>query len=299
MSRRPACLSLVALVLVALAASPAAAAPVATIVRVTATSGWHRPSPDPTGVTYQRSVNRLVVVDSEVDEMPLYDGANAWSTTLGGHPHRSWTTLAITREPTDVTARGPKTLFLTDDRQHRVIRWSAGADARWGTSDDTSAWFSTRRFSTGDTEGLTFARLRHRTVLLICDGRGSEVYRLGPGPDHRFDGVPPVGDDVLKGSFDTASIGVVNPKGIFYDRQSKLVYIVGNRGDVIARTTVTGTLVDTIDISSLEIVHPSGILMAPASDDPSVRHLYVTDKGVDNNVDPSENDGRLIEISLS
>ncbi|MGZ4103813.1 MAG: hypothetical protein ACXVP8_00975 [Actinomycetota bacterium] len=55
----------------------------------------------------------------------------------------------------------------------------------------------------------------------------------------------------------------------------------------------------TIDISASGIVHPSGITIAPGSKQPRTRSLYVTDKGIDNNNKPSENDGQLFEFSLS
>jgi hypothetical protein len=301
MSRRILTPCLTALVLLGLVASPGEAVPAltATTVHVTRTFRWHHPSPDPTGVSYVRSANRLVVVDSEVDETRLFEGVNAWLTTTRGRPRKSWSTEAFTMEPTDVNARSPYTFFFTDDRLHRVFRATAGRDHKWGNADDLWTTFSTARFNSRDPEGITFATFRHRAQLLICDGKDAQVYRLAPGRNGRFDGLSPTGDDVLKPSFDTASIGVPNPKGIFWDASAKLVYILGYQGGIIARTTIKGDLVDTIDISALGLVHPSGIVMAPGSDDPTAKHLYVTDKGVDNDTDPQENDGRLFEIALS
>ena len=42
----------------------------------------------------------------------------------------------------------------------------------------------------------------------------------------------------------------------------------------------------------------SGITFAPGTDG-SPRRLYVTDRGVDNNVNPAENDGQLVEVKIS
>ncbi len=287
-----------ALVIVALAAP--AEAVTATKVHVTRTSRWRRPSPDPTGVTYLPRLKRLVIVDSEVDEIPrLWHGVNVWFTTLRGRPRRAWSTLAFSHEPTDVRMRGRNTFWFTDDRAHKVVRLGWGRDKSWGTKDDRSSSFSTSPFGARDTESLAFAQVRKRhPLLLIADGKDSEVYRIAPGRNRRFDGVPPNGDDVVKASFDTEALGVPNPKGLFWNGKEKLLYVIGFNGALIARTTITGSLVDTIDTSGLGFQHPSSLWMAPASRGKG-RHLYVTDKGLDNDVRPRENDGRLFELKLS
>src|SRR5207247_8594685 len=49
---------------------PAQAAQHAVKVRVARTSVWSTPSPDPMGITYDPRTHRLLISDSEVDEMP-------------------------------------------------------------------------------------------------------------------------------------------------------------------------------------------------------------------------------------
>ena len=68
---------------------------------------------------------------------------------------------------------------------------------------------------------------------------------------------------------------------------------------MIAEVTTKGELVDTVDISSSGIDSPAGVVLAPGSDDPEVTHVYVADRGVDNNDAPAENDGRIFEFELS
>ncbi|HEY6651841.1 MAG TPA: hypothetical protein VI364_06050, partial [Actinomycetota bacterium] len=47
------------------------------VVRVSLTSVWFTPSPDPMGITYDPRTHRLLIGDSEVDEMPsLWKGRN-------------------------------------------------------------------------------------------------------------------------------------------------------------------------------------------------------------------------------
>jgi len=296
--RRIVAVSVAATMLTVAKSPPAFAQTTASVVRVTDTSQWRRPSPDPTGVVYQRSTGRLIVVDSEVEETPLYDGANVWFTSRRAVPKGSWSTIAFSHEPTDVTVRGRRTFFFSNDDRDKVLRVRRGADRTWGTQDDQVTSFSTRSFGSRDPEGLAFARLRRGAFLFIADGNGAEVYRIAPGPNGRFDGVAPVGDDVVS-SFDTRALGLTDPKGVAFEAGTRLLYLVSHAEDTIVRVTPMGRFVDAIDISSSGILHPSGITLAPGSDDPSVMHVFVTDKGLDNNPHPDENDGRIFEFALS
>ena len=54
----------------AMLSAPPAHAAHGAIVRVTLTSVWATPSPDPMGITYDPRTQRLLISDSEVDEMP-------------------------------------------------------------------------------------------------------------------------------------------------------------------------------------------------------------------------------------
>lgn len=288
-------------VLAGLAVLPAPAlaeAPTATLVRVTLTSGWAEPSPDPMGLAYQRWKDRLVVVDSEVEETGLFAGVNVWFASPAGEVRRSWATTAFSREPTDVAIRGKRTLFVTDDNQDRVFIVRRGPDKRWGSADDVVPSFSTRPFRCRDPEGLELAR----GSLFVTDGNDRRVYRVDPGPNRRFDGVPPVGDDVVT-SFGTGALGLRDPEDLAWDRDTGLLYLISRIDPVIVRTTLAGEPVDRIDLSSFGLVAPAGIALAPGSDDPATQHVYIADRGMDNDADkggdPQENDGRLFELALT
>ena len=53
-----------------------------------------------------------------------------------------------------------------------------------------------------------------------------------------------------------------------------------------------------IDISATDIKAASGITFAPGTDG-SPSRLHITDRGVDNNVNPHENDGKLFELKIT
>ncbi len=268
------------------------------MVHIVKTSKWHRPSPDPQGIAYQRSTGSFVVPDSEVEEtvdgVTHWKGVNVWLTTTRGKVKHSWSTTAWSDEPTDVAIHAKKTLFFSDDNQDMIFKVRTGPDRTWGTRDDRVSSFGTRAFGSHDPSGLAFGD----GFLFVSDGKSNRVYQIDPGRDGRFDGVAPVGDDVVT-SFDTRPLRLRDPEGIGFDRATGYLYLPNRHGKVIIRVTLDGHLVDSIDVSSLGIVSPTGIAFAPGSDDPSATHVYVTDRGIDNNMDPNENDGRIFELALN
>jgi hypothetical protein len=267
-------------------------------VRVIRTSRWVRPSPDPVGLAYHRAKGRLIVVDSEVEETPRWARANIWFAKTGGTVTRSWSLARFSVEPTDVAFKDRATLFIVDDNKERIFRLRRGPDAIWGTKDDAVRGFSTRAFGSLDPEGLEFAR----GSLFVTDGNAARVFRVLPGPNRFFDGVPPAGDDVVR-SFGTLGLGLRDPEDLAYDRVTGLLYLISRIDDVIVRTNLQGQPVDLIDLSSFGLVNPAGITFGPGSFNRSARHLYLADRGIDNDVDnggrPDENDGRIFELALT
>src|SRR3954465_4670777 len=89
----------------ALAPAAQAGTLTATLVATRSTSVWGVPSPDPAGITYDAQHGRLVLSDSEADEMPLYKGTNVFFSTLDGKQDPAavgWTTEPWSYEPAGV-----------------------------------------------------------------------------------------------------------------------------------------------------------------------------------------------------
>jgi hypothetical protein len=267
-------------------------------VRLIRTSRWVRPSPDPVGLAYHRVKGRLIVVDSEVEETRLWERANIWFAKTGGTVTRWWSLARFSIEPTDVAFKDRATLFIADDNRERIFRLRRGPDGTWGTRDDAVRGFSTRAFGSLDPEGLEFAR----GSLFVTDGNAARVFRILPGPDRVFNGVRPAGDDVVR-SFGTLGLGLRDPEDLAYDRATGLLYLISRIDDVVVRTNLRGQPVDTIDLSSFGLVNPAGVTFGRGSSNPSAWHLYLADRGIDNDVDnggrPDENDGRIFEFALS
>ena len=290
-----AAIAVVAVIVLATSVAATGAATASTkAVRVTATSSWSPPSPDPAGIAYVASAGRFVVVDCDVDELALWQGASAWSVAPNGSASSSWSVRTFTSEPSDVASKNPSTLMFSDDSRKRIVTVIRGSDGAWGTSDDVSSAFSTTAFGSNDPEGLALGG----GSLFVSDGDGRKVYRLTAGPNKVFDGVAPTGDDVLADTFNTAPLGLSDPEGITFDAATGHLFLVSTLEDVIVEATVRGARVATYDISSANVKNPGGIALAPASNGSGVRHAYVVDRGADNSSTPGENDGRLFEFAL-
>ena len=272
---------------------PADATTTITLVSVIQTSAWAAPSPDTSGIAVRPSTGRFVVVDSEVDETPLWVHSNAWSV-VDDVPKASWSTERLSREPSGVAFSGKETLWLSDDSLDKLIRWRPGPDGTWGTLDDVGLTSSAPSYGSDDPEDLAWGA----GSLFVADGESTDVIRIQRGPNGRFDFDAPPGDDVIT-RFDTAVLGITEPEGVTYDPATGGLDIVSRRQDVIVRTTLDGALIETIDLTAFHVNHASGIAVVRPADPSSPMTVYVTDRGVDNDVNPAENDGRIFVFALS
>jgi len=277
--------------------APLVATYVATLVRATATSNYDPPSPDPSGLSYMPNSNTLLISDGEVEEMPQYfTGDNVFETTLSGDLVATYSTMDFSNEPTGV-GFNPNNghLFFSDDIRGRVFEVDLGADGLLGTSDDIVTDFSTNRFSAVDPEGVAFDSWRGH--LFVVDGVSERVFDVDPGNNGLFDGIAPDGDDSVT-QFSTTGLGIDDPEGLAFNHNNGHLYILSSPSDLMAETTVDGTLVNHIDLSNIGILAGAGLAYAPASDNPGEMHIYIVDRAVDNGSDPNENDGMLFEITF-
>lgn len=271
----------------------------AVLVQTIDTSQWSPPSPDPSGITYWSTRNTLLVADGEVDEMPaLFTGDNIFETTLTGSLVDTYSTLAFSNEPTGIEfdiSVDPVTgrFFISADTQgQHVYVLDPGPDRLPGTADDTITSFTTTTFGCNDPEGIAYGQNK----LFIACGAEARIYVLSPGPNGNFDGVAPDGDDQAT-FFSTSSVGVTDPEGVEHDSATGTLYIAGTKGNMVEATT-TGSLIRTIDLSAINPVKLADVTIAPGSQNSSERHFYLVDRGVDNNTDPNENDGKIYEVTL-
>jgi len=268
----------------------------ASLVRIIDTSHFSPSSPDPSDIGYIDFSGRLLIADSEVDEMTIFTGANLYEMTLAGVLTRTSTTIPLTYEPTGL-AYNPanRYLYISSDDNVAFFEVKPGPDGVHFTSDDVIRSFDTRLFGCIDPEDLAFDTWRG--VLLIADGTDDKIFRVSPGPNGIFDGVPPAGDDQAT-SFSTASFGILDPSGVAFNPGNGNMFVGGTPFNWVAEVTPEGILVRMIDISEANPLFLDGLGFAPSSTDPSKMNLYVVDRGVDNGENPFENDGKVYEMSI-
>ncbi len=277
----------------------------AILIQVIDTSQFIPPSPDPAGLTYLEDSNTLLATDSEVNEIPdLFTGVDVFEINPNQVPGvlvNTFTTSSFSGEPTGVTYnRFNQHLFISDDDRKEVFETDLNLNL--------IRQFDTTMFGSNDPEGIALDP--EEPALYVLDGVNAEVYKLTPGSNGVFDGVPPAGDDLIT-SFDTCSLGVEDPEGIAFQAETGDLFIVGNTNPSavcdpndehnaqVAQITTLGTLVRTIDISAPN-PNPNnsgGLAVGPSSPSGEFR-LYIAARGLDNNPHPTENDGLIYEFSV-
>ena len=195
-------------------------------------------------------------------------------------------------EPEDLALNSrARVLYVTDDDLDRVFKDKPGKDGLFGTRDDVAVTLlRTHRFGSFDPEGLTW--FPRKKMLIVSDSTTRQIYKIQQGRDRRFG----TRDDVIR-SFGIQRYGFTTAEDVVVTRFTHHLLIVSSRQHFILETTIKGALVRKIDLTGIGIKAASGITFAPGTGTSQSR-LYVTDSGVDNNVNPAENDGRVFQLKI-
>ena len=280
-----------------------AATVMAVLERTVFLSDLSPPSPDPSGIAWDPGANRFVISDSEVEEMAIFQDANLFELTLQGALTGTGDITpplpGFSNEPTGLSLDpGTNRLFVSDDIKRKIFVIAPGNDGDFGTADDTSiSSFDAAAVGCTDPEDVAFDT--DSGDLFVASGASREICRVSAGGNGVFDGVPPTGDDVALNQFDTAQYGSVGSEGLAYDPARKTLLIVDPATNRILETSRAGTLLNTIDLSAVNPRHAEDVVLAPSSASAGQMNMYLVDRGVDNNADPNENDGKMYEISVS
>ncbi|GIU89159.1 MAG: hypothetical protein KatS3mg010_0258 [Acidimicrobiia bacterium] len=282
---------------ITLAAQPLAALAVtnqtASLVQVIQTSRFSPPSPDPSGIAWLPGPDRLLIVDSEVEEVTGagYHGVNLWQATRGGTVVDTGTLYpAVSKEPTGTDYDpGTGTLFVSDDSKGGVHVIRPGLDGRFGSADDVVRFIGLSSVGSGDTEDPAFDTTTGH--LYVSDAISAEIFEVDP-----VNGVFGDGNDLIT-HFDVGRHGVVDGEGLAFD-STRNTLLVGDRSSRrIYEISKSNELVRVIDARVAGLTVLSGLTVAPAIDDPARRDYWIVDRAVDNGPNPGENDGKIFEVS--
>lgn len=280
-----------------------------TFVKMTDTAIWVPASPDPSGIAYIPSLDKIVVSDAEVDEIPApqpgqYKGANLYTMGRDGVLAGTGTTKTSgtgwSVEPTGVTYN-PNTgsMFVVDDDKKSVFEiTNAGTAGVTGTIPTTrlriANGFKTTSFNNTDPEGIAYDPTRNE-LLLVNGQTGARFYRLQPGPDGIFNGIS-VDDVALE--FDLTQYGVLDPEGIAYDPVRDTILVSSDGSQSIFELDQNGALLNVISLASIYsqgAQNAADVVIAPSSTGTG-QSYFLPDRGLDNNSHPAENDGRVWEV---
>jgi len=259
-------------------------------------ASWNPSAPDTSGVAYWPSQDKLFVVDSEVEEMPNYFmGKNVYLSTRSGTLVSTCSTTSFNNEPTGAAVNPNNNhLFISSDSSTGfVFEINPGNDGVYCTSDDTRTSLSLSFITGMDAEDVAYGQNK----LFLAGGVNAEVYQFDLGPN----GVLGGGDDGPVTSFDTASLGFSDLEGLGYSVYNGTLLLVANSGseEYIGETTLAGSLLRAYNLSFLPSAPHSDVEQAPGSINSGLNNFYVASRGVDNNTDPNENDGKIWEIKIT
>jgi hypothetical protein len=267
------------------------------LINVIDTSSWNPPSPDPVGIDYHPGKGRLIVIDSEVDETGIFQGANIFVSSTGGQLVATCDTLSFSRESPGIAVNPVNGhIFISGDDQGNIFEVDPAWDGDECSFDQVVNTIDTHAFNSFDPEGIAYGEGK----LFIADGADdgeSEIYVLSPGENEVFDGVLPIGDDQVT-HFDTLSLGLKDPEGIGFHPERGTLFMVSRTEKVLIETTQSGMALAIYDLSFTDIIKPSGVGIGPGSQDPENLSIYIASRGIDNDLDPNENDGKIFEFGV-
>jgi hypothetical protein len=256
-------------------------------------SSWKPPSPDPVGLDVFPN-GSLLISDSEVDELPLYDRANVYQAQPNGTLQSTCNTLKFSNEPTGVAIDAVDgIMFFSDDVKDRVFKVDLGPDGVYCTNDDSVSGINTATYGVTDPEGVAYGA----NQLFLTEGLGKEIVVIRPGNNGFFDGGAQAGDDTYT-HFDTLAMGLRDPEGIGYHPGRNSLFIVSRHDNIMVETTLEGMELNVYNLRTLHPVSPGGVGVGPGSLNPNETVIYIADRGTDNNNNPDENDGVIYEVSI-
>ena len=170
----------------------------ANLIQIIDTSNF--PAPDTAGIVYLPSQDAFLVSDSEINEMPIFQGVNVFKVDRHGNLLETFSTISFSSEPTGITINPLNNhCFFSDDDRRSIYEIDPGDDGLCLTADDTVTSFATdNNFGSSDPEDVTYGL----DSLFIVDGINKRVYRVIPDPNGVFDNVT---EKNLVHSFDTGS----------------------------------------------------------------------------------------------
>ncbi|MGH2382321.1 MAG: PKD domain-containing protein [Candidatus Limnocylindria bacterium] len=271
---------------------------------------WNPDSPDPSGLAYiptgaagvpSSRQDRLVSADGEVEETTGagFHDVNVWFAPRDGSAQTS--TMDTTAAGTDPTNKEPVGAAYDSVRNELYISKDGSKGRIWVYDMTSGAQVRTftvngAPYNNADPEGLAFDSANN--ILYMVDSVDNDLVKVLPGPG----GVIGVSGDQVS-NYDLQQYGQSEPEGLDVDPGTGNIWVVSNKvsgkgiPDPMLEISPNGALVSSVSIAAAEPHSPGGLAVAPPSNGSGGFGIYVADRGVDNNEQPNENDGKIYEFS--
>jgi hypothetical protein len=259
-------------------------------------ANWTPDSPDPSGLAYNAITDRLVAVDGEVEETTGagFHGANGWFATRTGSTTGTFNTI-----PSSPSNKEPVGAAYDPARNELYVCKDGSSSVVWVYNATTMAQVrsfnvANAPYNNGDAEGLGFGN----GVLYMADALDNDMVKVQAGPN----GVIGTGSDDVVTNFDLQQYGQDEPEGLDVDPSTGNIWVVSNKisggglVDPMLEVTPDGALVSTVSIDAANPNSAGGLAIAPPSDGTAGFNIYIADRGVDNQEQANENDGRIYEF---
>ena len=259
-------------------------------------ANWTPDSPDPSGLAYNSVTDRLIAVDGEVEETTGagFHGANGWFATRTGSTTGTFNTI-----PSSPTNKEPVGAGYDPVRDELYICKDGSSSVVWVYNATTMALVrsfnvSGSPYSNSDAEGLGFGN----GALYMVDAIDNDLVKVLPGPN----GIVGSGGDDIVSNYDLQQYGQDEPEGLDVDPSTGNIWVVSNKisgGGItqpMIEVTPDGALVSSVSIADANANSPGGVAVAPPSNGDPGFNVYVADRGIDNQEQSNENDGRIYEF---
>jgi hypothetical protein len=256
---------------------------------------WSPDSPDPSGLAYNSTLDRLVAVDGEVEETTGagWNNANGWFATRSGSTTSTFNTTTL--QPAN---KEPVGAAYDPARNELYVVKDGGSSAVWVYNASTmnvvrSFSVAAAPYNNADAEGVGFGN----GVLYLVDAVDNDLVKVQPGAN----GIVGTGGDDVVNNYDLQQYGQDEPEGLDVHPTTGNIWVVSNKvsggnPQPMLEVTPNGTLVSSVSIADANPDSPAGLAIAPPSGGGGGLNIYITDRGVDNASNPNENDGKIYEF---
>jgi DNA-binding beta-propeller fold protein YncE len=256
---------------------------------------------NPAGLAFSPKANALLVLQAPEGGQPGATNSNLVLITLYEDPAGSLNLAPFISiaDPLNLAFDWQaNSLLFFDKATNQLVEVKAGPTGQPELNQGLTR-FEARQFGLKNPKGMALDPNSGR--LFILDQAASQIVRVSPDPQKRFDGLTAESNGRIA-RIPLSPVQPFQPQGIAFNPKDGHLYVLGPSEKKLYELDEAGQPVSTRDVSALELSDVEGMLFAPSgdpTDDPSIMDLYLTDKGGSARPSPGQQPGRIVELSVT